>query len=293
MTFDVAEVPQLFIITGYSGAGKSSVLRALEDLGCLCIDNLPIALMPSFAQFVEQPLCSGQKVVLGIDIRAGQDMHELVREVTAWRTQKKYNVRIVFLTSSPDILLQRFQETRRQHPLGNQCSLSDALVYEKQLLKPLHDYADVVVDTDQFTIHQLRAFVRSVFLPETKPIMMVTLVSFGFKYGVPHESNFVYDIRALPNPHFVADLKAFDGMDARIVDYLFNQQEVKEYWQQLVNFINFSLKRSYQEGRLTLQIAIGCTGGRHRSVAFVQKLAALHIDYVQFFVKHRDRTRES
>lgn len=287
------EAPQLFIITGYSGAGKSSVLRALEDLGCLCIDNLPIALMPSFAQFVEQPLRSGQKVVLGIDIRAGQDMHELVREVTQWRTQKNYHVRIVFLTSSPAILLQRFQETRRQHPLGNQRSLLDALAQEKQLLKPLHDCADVVVDTDQFTIHQLRAFVRSVFLPETKPMMMVTLMSFGFKYGAPHESNFVYDIRALPNPYFVPELKQLDGTDERIVDFLFNQLEVQEYWQQLVQFINFSLQRSYQEGRLALQIAIGCTGGRHRSVAFVQKLAALHFDYVQFFVKHRDRTRES
>lgn len=281
---------QIFIVTGYSGAGKSSVLRALEDLGFFCADNLPIELLSSFFQFA---FGSDQtKIALGIDVRGGNTISQLVQQITI---NKQYVglVKIVFLTSSSDILLKRFQETRRKHPLSDPLDLCDAIEYEKNLLKPLLEMADCIVDTDQFNIHDLRKFVANSLAPEKKPRMMVSLVSFGFKYGVPHESNFVFDLRSLPNPYFIPELKNFDGTQESIKNYLFNQNEVVQYWDKLKDFFLFSLERSYNEGRLFMNVAIGCTGGRHRSVAFVERLASLAPDYVHFSIKHRDLTKDT
>lgn len=278
----------IFIITGYSGAGKSSVLRALEDLGFYCVDNLPIAMAASFFEFVNQPSMTGKKVALGIDIRAGHDMQQLVHDIVNWRTMTGYAVKIIFLTASHSVLIKRFQETRRAHPLGNKLDLGDALEAEKQLLLPLSAHADLIIDTDYFNIHELRTFVHNVFAADDKPRMIVRLMSFGFKYGTPQESNFLYDIRALPNPYFIPELKPLDGTHLEIQEYLFAQKPVQEYWEKLVEFLVFSLEKSYSEGRFFVHIALGCTGGRHRSVTFAQKLAELPLDYVQFFVKHRD-----
>ena len=278
----------IFIITGFSGAGKSSVLRALEDLGFYCVDNLPVSLTTSFFNYIQQPDMIGKKIALGIDIRAGQDMQQLVNDIVAWRASSGYSVKIIFLTASSDVLIKRFQETRRKHPLGNVLDLADALEKEKQLLSPLSVNADLLIDTDQFNIHELRTFVGNVFAADGKPRMIVRLMSFGFKYGIPHESNFVYDIRSLPNPYFIPELKILDGTELAIQGYLFSQPVVQEYWQKLNDFFTFSLDKSYQEGRSFIHVGVGCTGGRHRSVAFVQKLAELPLENVQFFVKHRD-----
>jgi RNase adapter protein RapZ len=289
---EVVSGTQIFIVTGYSGAGKSSVLGALEDLGFFCVDNLPIGLLSSFFHLVSQPNTQGQKVALGIDIRVSNNMHELVDQLITFNKKQLCHVKVVFLTASSEVLLKRFQETRRKHPLTDPLDLLGAIEHEKILLKPLKDISDFVIDTDQFNIHELRNFVRKFLATENKPRLLVSLISFGFKYGVPSESNFLFDVRSLPNPYFIADLRAQDGTQNSVRDYLFSQKEVQEYWQRLHDFFLFSIEKSYNEGRFFLHFAIGCTGGRHRSVALVQELAQVKLDNVQFLIKHRDISKD-
>ena len=279
---------QLLMVTGYSGAGKSTVLRALEDIGFFCVDNLPIPLLHSFFQLVSQSTMIGQKVALGIDVRSGQNMHDLVDELNKGNALRTYPMKIFFLTSSPEVLMKRFQETRRNHPLAHTRSLSEAIAYEQQLLKPLMELSDLVLATDQLTIHQLRRFVRNSFAQSAQPQLIVNLISFGFKYGVPHESNSVYDVRFLPNPYFIPSLRPLDGTSQEIRDFLFAQPELNEYWPKLVDFVHYSIKKASAEGRFFMNIAIGCTGGRHRSVALVEALAALPLENVHYIVRHRD-----
>jgi RNase adapter protein RapZ len=281
----------IVIITGYSGAGKSTVLRALEDLGFFCVDNLPIGLVIPFFQFTLQSHLYGQKLALGIDIRAGHAIDELASQLLGLHKEHSFAIKVIFLTASCQTLLKRFQETRRRHPLIDPLDLPDAIEQERRLLEPLKHIADIVVETDQFTIHDLRLLVRN-FFADSKLRMIVSLISFGFKYGVPQESNFVYDLRSLPNPYFVPGLKDYDGTHLLVRDYLFAQPHVQEYWQRLSEFCSYAIEKSYTEGRFFIHIALGCTGGRHRSVAFVQELVKLPIDYVQFLVKHRDITRD-
>jgi RNase adapter protein RapZ len=278
---------QLLIVTGYSGAGKSTVLRALEDIGFFCVDNLPIPLLPSFFQLITQSTMIGQKVALGIDIRSGKIMQELI-DTLKQDSLRNYSVKIFFLTSSPNVLCKRYQETRRKHPLADTRNLEEAIQDEQTLLKPLMDLSDLVLDTDQLTIHQLRKFVRSSFSESNKPQLLVNLISFGFKYGIPLESNFIYDVRSLPNPYFVPELRSLDGTSEHIREYLFSKNEVQDYWNKLKDFIHYSIQKSYDEGRFFTNIAIGCTGGRHRSVAFVHELALHTIENVHYGVKHRD-----
>ncbi|MCX5922659.1 MAG: RNase adapter RapZ [Candidatus Dependentiae bacterium] len=286
--------PQIVIVTGYSGAGKSTVLRALEDVGFFCVDNLPIALLDSFFQLVHQSKINGQRLALGIDIRGGLAIEDFIRDVRNRFAHGAMNApKIFFLRSSPAVLLKRFQETRRKHPLADAIDMPSAIQQEQDLLQPLMSIADLVLDTDQLNIHQLRSFVRSAFSPGGEQRMVVSLVSFGFKYGAPLESNFLYDVRSLPNPYFVPALKHLRGIDSEVAQYLFAQPDVIEYWDKLVDFVCYSIKKSHAEGRFFMNIAIGCTGGKHRSVAFVQKLAQEQLPNVQFIVEHRDINRDS
>jgi RNase adapter protein RapZ len=278
---------QLLIVTGYSGAGKSTVLRALEDIGFFCVDNLPIPLLNSFFQLITQSTMMGQKVALGIDIRSGQNIQDLITQLKE-QTIRHYLVKIFFLTSSLQVLVKRYQETRRKHPLSNTLNLEDAIKNEQELLKPLMELSDLILDTDQLNIHQLRKFVRSSFAESAQPQLLVNLTSFGFKYGIPPESNFIFDVRSLPNPYFVSDLRPLDGTSPKIKEFLFSHNEVQDYWHRLQEFIHYSIKKSYEEGRFFTNIAIGCTGGRHRSVAFVQELATHALDNIHYVVKHRD-----
>lgn len=274
------------VVTGVSGAGKTIVLRTLEDLGFFCIDNLPSSLLPVFLQ-----TAPNHKIALGVDIRGGT-ADEIIAHVQQARLATTCTIKIIFVTASLVTLLKRFQETRRQHPWGSSLDLRDALEQEKSLLLPLEQLADHVLDTDQLTIHQLRALVRAMFCEGSSTVLAVTLTSFGFKYGVPPEHNFVFDARSLPNPYFIPELKPFDGTTTFIQNYLFGQPMVAEYWQKLADFFIYSLRNAQREGRSVVHVAIGCTGGRHRSVALVEKLAQLPLDQVQFFVKHRDIARD-
>lgn len=284
--------PQILIVTGYSGAGKSTVLRALEDIGFFCVDNLPIALLDSFYQLLVQSNQKGHRVALGVDVRGGS-IDALINEMRKCKAVLGKNVNIFFLTSSSRVLLRRFQETRRKHPLAEDNTLTDAIEREQLLMKPLSEMADLILDTDQLNIHQLRSFVRDSFAQGTIQKVLVNLVSFGFKYGVPEESNFVYDVRSLPNPYFISSLKVLKGTDQEVIDYLFAHKEVTEYWEKLTDFVRYSIERAYQEGRFFMRISIGCTGGRHRSVAFVHLLAQKLSDKAHIVVEHRDIGNDS
>jgi UPF0042 nucleotide-binding protein len=280
--------PQIVIVTGYSGAGKTSVLKALEDSGFLCIDNLPIPLLDAFFKLIAQTHNKEQRVVLGLDVRSDSTMELLKQELHNLGAGGQQQVKIIFVTSSDAVLVKRFQETRRKHPLAQSCDLIHAITQEKLLMEPLKMMADTIVDTDQLTIHQLRKLIQSSFALTTTPRISVSLVSFGFKYGIPPESNFLFDLSSLPNPYFVAELKPLTGLDQPIQDYLFALPEVIDYWNKARDFVRFAIERSYKEGRLFITIALGCTGGRHRSVAFVHRLAQEVVPQARFLVKHRD-----
>jgi UPF0042 nucleotide-binding protein len=286
------ENPYILIVTGYSGAGKSCVLRSLEDAGFFCVDNLPLALLDSFFNLVAQSPCMPGRVGLGLDIRAGQSLEQLVLHINRLRTQGQHIIEILFLRASTAILVKRFGETRRTHPLALQGNLTQACLNEQQALMPLIDNADIIIDTDELTVHQLRALMKKMF-NRGPHRMVVHLISFGFKYGIPPESNFIFDVRSLPNPYFNDTLRPLNGTDSEITDFLFAQDEVQEYWYYVTNFLSYCVGKAQEEGRVLLSVAIGCTGGKHRSVAFIEKCAQLSFDSVDFIIKHRDMNKDS
>ncbi len=286
------ELPQVVIVTGYSGAGKNTVLHSLEDIGFFCVNNLPGVLLQQFFESTVQAEISHHRIALGIDVRSDLDitLHKLYRLKTVW----PFSLKIVFVSSSYPVLLKRFQETRRKHPLSNtQSDVSDAIRQEQKILQPLCDMADVVLDTDQLTIHQVRNFVIRTFCTEKQQQMVVTVMAFGFKYGVPLESNLLFDVRFLPNPYFEPSLKQLNGTDKPILDYLFAQKSVQEYWERFCSFATYVVNESLKEGRFSMNIAIGCTGGRHRSVALAHSFAQQTIPHVTFLTRYRDIDRDA
>ncbi len=290
-SFDKQQQRQVLIITGLSGAGKNALMRTLEDLGFYCVDNLPVPLMSTFLQFAVTPQTNLLKVALGIDARGGDVTENFVQEATRLKAELGDGCRIVFVRSSEQVLLKRFQETRRSHPLARGISVQAAIRKEKKLLEPIRRLADITLDTDNLNIHELRRWVSESFDKELSRAITVNLVSFGFKYGVPAESNLVCDIRFLPNPYFIPALKALDGKAGEIDAFLFSQPAVQEYWELLSTYLSKTIAKYFEEGRFFANVAIGCTGGRHRSVAFVERLSRQDWGNTRFLVHHRDVSR--
>lgn len=286
-----ADFFQVVVVTGYSGAGKNSVLYSLEDIGFFCVNNLPGSLLQQFFESTIQTEVKHSRIALGVDIRGdiNTTIHKLYRLKTVW----PFSLKIVFVSSSYEVLLKRFQETRRRHPLASSTKdISDAIRQEIGMLQPLYDMADVVLETDQFTIHQLRQVVISTFAVDKQQEMIVGVTAFGFKYGVPQESNLLFDVRFLPNPYFEPSLKHMNGTEQPIIDYLFSKKEVREYWDRFCSFATYVINQSLKEGRFSMNIAIGCTGGRHRSVAIAHLFAQQRIPHVTFLTKYRDIDRD-
>jgi len=288
--FDAKQKRQVLIVTGLSGSGKSHVMRTLEDLGFYCVDNLPIPLISAFLKLAFQAQTNVLKVALGIDSRGQSFLRGFLAELEKVKKQEHdlCKVRIIFLKASTNTILKRFQETRRKHPLARGISVEQAIEKECELIEPIKDFADVVYDTDSSTVHDLRKWVMATFSNDYRQEIIVNVVSFGFKYGVPAESNLVCDVRFLPNPYFIPELKMFDGRNEKIRNYLFAKDEVTDYWDRLRDFVNYSIKKYYEEGRFFANIAIGCTGGRHRSVAFAERLGNEDWENVKFLIHHRD-----
>ncbi len=281
---------QVIIVTGLSGAGKSGVIRGLEDLGFYCVDNLPVPMLSVFLNLAFQT--QTLKVALGIDARGEQFFTDFITEVQKLKKELGTNLKIIFLTASPETLIKRFQETRRTHPLAKDIDLVQAIEKEKQILAPIMGMADIKLDTNAFNTHDLRKWVSVAFSNEQVRKLVVNLVSFGFKYGVPTESNMVHDLRSLPNPYFIPSLKALDGRTPDIQNYLFEQPTVVAYWDKLVDYTKFAIDKFYQEGRFFVTVSIGCTGGKHRSVTFVERLSKQNWENIKFLVNHRDVGKE-
>jgi len=282
---------QALIVTGLAGAGKTSIMRALEDIGFYCVDNLPIPLLSTFLKLTfQQTLNHPFRVALCIDARDEKFFQYFVQEIDRIKRENIVpHLHIIFADAREQTILKRFQETRRKHPLATHTlPIEKAIEQEKVLMEPIKSLATISLNTDALTIHQLRNLIKTRFSEGQHEELCVNLVSFGFKYGIPTESNLIFDLRFLPNPYFVENLKSLDGRTEAIGNYLWQQEPVQAYWEQLSNFLRFSLPKFREEGRFFVTVGIGCTGGHHRSVAFVERLYKEAWNGICFVVTHRD-----
>jgi len=281
--------PSVVIITGLSGSGKSVALRALEDEGFFCVDNLPVTLMESFLSIVSSN-GHNTRIGIGVDIREKEFLSSFDAVISALRVN--YAVQIIFLEADKDALIRRFKETRRPHPLVSpEITVESAIDAEHRMLLPLRSASDRVVDTSSYTPHQLRHLIASFFKTASAAgSMSITLISFGFKFGIPQNIDLLLDVRFLPNPNFVPVLKAHKGTDKEVSDFILEQPATKDFLEKTVSLLNFLIPHYVEEGKAYLTIGFGCTGGRHRSPAIVEKIAAYfrQAHGIEPAVTHRD-----
>ncbi len=280
----------LFIISGYSGSGKTTVLRALEDIGYYTVDNLPVDLLPSFVHLISTSGSAIGRAAMVMDIRGGDSVASYPQAIRSLK-DSGYNIQVVFLEASLDTLQKRFSETRRVHPLDASLPLVEALSMERQLLEPLREAADIHLDTSDLSYHDLRKFAGDRFgISGSGEKMLLSFVSFGFKNGLPKEADIVLDVRFLDNPFFVEELRYKDGRDPEVSSFVEHAEGTGAFLEQLRSFLEYLLPKYLNEGRGYLTVAIGCTGGRHRSVAIVERMSQYFKDsgplWVQ--VRHRD-----
>jgi UPF0042 nucleotide-binding protein len=283
---------ELVIITGLSGAGKSEAIRAFEDLGFFCVDNLPPTLVPKFAELCAHSDGKISRAAVVIDVRGGAFFDDLAASL-AELERLGFDYRILFLTASEEILVRRYEETRRRHPLaGGGRPLLESIRRERELLAGLQERAHKVMDTSELAVQQFKGEVGSLFPARSAGEMVVTVVSFGYKFGLPLDADLVLDLRLLPNPHWVEELRPLSGAEQPVRDYVLAGAAAREFLARLFDLLDFILPRYAQEGRAYLTIALGCTGGRHRSVVVAEELAAhLAGDGYRALVEHRDIAR--
>ena len=281
------------IITGLSGSGKGTFLRALEDRGFFCVDNLPVGLLSKFHELIVKSQDEGAKAAKVIDVREGETLSEFPALYRELKKNPSLQMSLWFLEASDAVLVRRFSETRRPHPVDSTRPVLEAIAQERELLAPIRQMADHVLDTSQFTIHELRQHVHRLFEEREAQHLLVSLVSFGFKYGVPIDSDLVFDVRFLPNPNFVPDLKPFTGADPRVVEYMNSHEATHQFLGHVLAFVDFLLPQYEKEGKSYVTISIGCTGGRHRSV-FIANAIGQHLEEQKYRVKvsHRDSEKK-
>ena len=260
----------LVVITGMSGSGKASVMKAFEDLGYYCVDNLPIGLIPRFADLAKQS-SEIEKAALVTDIREGEQLRKLPAIIRSLRRQ--VNVTVIFLEASDDVLQRRFSETRRPHPLGKGSTVKDALSQERRMLQPIRALADIVVDSSRFNVHELSAHITSKLTPgSSDKDILVSVVSFGYKAGLPEDADLLFDVRFLPNPHFVPEFRPFTGRHPRVAKYIRSFPQTQEFIDRISDLLVYLLPHYVREGKSYLTIAFGCTGGQHRSVLISEEV---------------------
>ena len=287
----VPDAPRIIILTGLSGAGKSWAIKCFEDLGYYCVDNLPAMLIPRFAELCAHSTRPIARIALGVDIREREYLHAIV-DVLAELRGAGHQTEVLFLEASEESLVRRYHETRRRHPVPA-ATLLDGIREEKKLLGNLRELADRVIDTSRMTVHELRRELMEIYGESGTPGLHVNLLSFGYKFGVPYDADLVFDCRFLPNPFFVERLKAHDGRVPAVRQYVVEQPEGRELVARLQDLIGYLLPRYQKEGKAYLTVAIGCTGGRHRSVALVEELKAfVESREIPVQVTHRDVDRE-
>jgi RNase adapter protein RapZ len=279
---------RVLIITGLSGSGKSTALRALEDIGFFCVDNLPVVLLPEFLEIQSSGLQDVTKVAMVMDLREKSFLNSYPQVFTDLN-EKGYKIEIIFLDAGDDALLHRFSETRRAHPLSMRGSIMEGIHLEREKLAPLKQMADKIIDTTSLNVHQLKDVVQRFFLSATERRMIVHITSFGYRYGLPADADMVFDVRFLPNPYFVEDLKHYDGHHSEIRDFVLEFEESRTFIQKLFDLMAFLIPLYEKEGKARFNIALGCTGGRHRSVVMANELVAYfsNQNYV-VSITHRD-----
>ena len=278
------------IITGMSGAGKSQVIRTLEDLNFFCIDNLPATLIPKFAELCRQT--SENKVALVVDIRGGRFFDQLLQVLDEMQAGGQH-FELLFLNASDESLVKRFKETRRRHPLGERHTLLGNIASERELLAPLCSRATTIIDTSSLTSTQLKARVKELYGGEARNHMAIVVRSFGFKHGLPLDSDLVLDVRFLPNPFYIEELRPLTGLDQPIIEYLLHQQQTNAYLNLEYQMLDFLVPQYISEGKSQLVISVGCTGGQHRSV-FIANSIFQHLQQRGYTVDvtHRDMEKK-
>ena len=286
---------ELLIVSGLSGAGKSVAMNALEDIGYFCIDNIPAGLLPRFVEYSEAGENMLEKVAIAMDIRGARSSEEILAALEQLDA-RKVRYRVLFLDADSEVLERRYKETRRRHPMSMTLGIStvEAIERERKILKPLQERADFQIDASLLSTAQNKERICSFFVPEggAKKAMVITVMSFGFKFGLPKEADVVFDVRCLPNPFYVPELKQKTGMDQEVVDFVMSHPEAEQLLNCLQSLLACSLPLYVKEGKSSLTIAIGCTGGKHRSITFARKLAAYceKLGY-EPILQHRDAKR--
>ena len=281
---------RFIIVTGLSGAGKSEATKSLEDMGYFCVDNLPPTLITKFAEACRQSDGKIDKVALVIDIRGGvffDDLFESLRDLE----KEQFNYEILFLDATDEVIVKRFKEKRRSHPLSAGGRVITGIELEREKLREVKNKADIIIDTSKYKIGDLREEMTKYFgdekLPEKQ--LSITILSFGFKYGIPVDSDLVFDVRFIPNPFYIPELKPFSGLDMPVRDYVLEQYETKAFLEKIKDMLEFLIPNYQKEGKRQLIISIGCTGGRHRSVAIANEIYEnLHDKNFNVYIEHRD-----
>jgi len=285
----MADGLDIIVVTGLSGSGKSGVIRALEDNGFFCIDNLPVVLIPKFID-----LCQGyregiKRIALGIDLRERLFLQSWPEVLTELRVAG-HRVEVLFLDAADEVLLRRFSETRRPHPLAGEGSIQEGIVRERKALEGMRALADKIIDTSDFNVHELKREVEQYYSQSQSPRKMnLFMNSFGYKYGIPHDTDMIVDVRFLPNPFFVNGLRAKNGLEPDVKEFVLKREETHVFLDRLYSLLEFVLPQYEREGKSSLTLALGCTGGKHRSVVLVEELKKrLDQERFRIHVKHRD-----
>ncbi|WP_230424080.1 RNase adapter RapZ [Streptomyces radicis] len=291
-TDETLTTPELVIISGMSGAGRSTAAKCLEDLGWFVVDNLPPALIPTMVDLGARSQGNVARIAVVVDVR-GRGFFDSLRESLTDLDTKGVTRRIVFLEASDNALVQRFESVRRPHPLQGEGRIVDGIAAERDLLRELRGDADLVIDTSNLNVHELRAKMDAQFTSGDEPELRATVMSFGYKYGLPVDADHVVDCRFLPNPHWVPELRPYTGTSEEVAGYVFNQPGAKEFLDRYAELLQLIATGYRREGKRYVTIAVGCTGGKHRSVAMSERLARrLAAEGVETVVVHRDMGRE-
>lgn len=287
-------VARFLVLTGLAGAGKSQAIHALEDLGYFCVDNLPTSLLPDLARFTENEGAGGRLTAVVVDVRDPQFLDEFPKMLTDLRRRPSLVTSLIFLEADDGILVQRFSETRRPHPLAADQAAIDGITRERTAIAQIKQMADRVVDTSDLTVHELRRAFMDLSRVGVDTPLVVTVLSFGFKHGVPPEADLLLDVRFLPNPHFVPELRPLTGRDQAVRDYIDNAEATRLFLDKTTDLLRFLIPRYAGEGKSYLTVAIGCTGGRHRSIAVAESLRRRLAEQegVRLRLKHRDAFAE-
>ncbi len=286
---------QILIVTGMSGSGKSSVMDVMEDIGFYCIDNIPPKLITQFVDLCRQSESDINKIAVAVDIRTGDMFTEIFRSWQELKRQPDVDVKVLFIEAAHDVILKRYKETRRKHPLSEKFNgnIHEAISYEWSQLSQLREIADYYIETSNFTSSQLKEQVKTIFLEKSSDSLIIKVMSFGFKYGVATDADLMFDVRCLPNPFYIEELRNHTGCDSCVRDYVMGFEQSQTLFAKLTDLIDYLIPLYVQEGKSQLVISFGCTGGKHRSITFAE-LMAKHLIEKDYKVQkyHRDITKD-